>query len=391
MPQPATEASASTRFKVWFEGMPFVTRWTMALCVGIYVVGVLIGQNSGMFCMQSMMVFHYLQVYRLLTSVFLHGGVLHILFNMMAFIPMGSGLERLVGSFNFFYLILIFALVSNLLNLTISLLALNVARYPRFAMECGIGFSGVLFGLIVIQTHLSNAETQSIFGFFRVPTKYYPWILLVMLQVIMPNVSFMGHLCGILVGYMYCRGLLNAILLSPERIAWCESKWPVSSLTRQSAYITGSSYSLPAPATSSAPAGGASAASSSSSMLSRAFGSGSASSSAASSSAGGGSAGQGTAFPGAGQALGSRDAAPAKPPSKPPGTYAAMPPVKPPSAKPHGSQPHQTTGQFHPAWMPQLHKLMDMGFAPPLCKRALIESDGNLDNALQYCTAMEQA
>lgn len=37
-------------------------------------------------------------VYRLLTSPFVHGGLLHVAFNMLAFVPIGTSLERIQGT-----------------------------------------------------------------------------------------------------------------------------------------------------------------------------------------------------------------------------------------------------------------------------------------------------
>jgi membrane associated rhomboid family serine protease len=37
-------------------------------------------------------------VYRILTAVVVHAGLLHVAFNMLAFVPMGASLERLVGT-----------------------------------------------------------------------------------------------------------------------------------------------------------------------------------------------------------------------------------------------------------------------------------------------------
>jgi len=65
--------------------------------------------------------------------------------------------------------------------------------------QCAIGFSGVIFGLIVVDNSMTGAVQRSIFGFFYVPAQLYPWTLLVLWQVIMPGVSFLGHLCGVLV------------------------------------------------------------------------------------------------------------------------------------------------------------------------------------------------
>lgn len=42
---------------------------------------------------------------------------------------------------------------------------------------------------------------RSIFGLFTVPPRVYPWALLLVFQLLMPGVSFLGHLSGILAGY----------------------------------------------------------------------------------------------------------------------------------------------------------------------------------------------
>ena len=44
-------------------------------------------------------------VYRLVTSAFVHGGLLHVAFNMMAFVPIGASLERMQGTLALAHLI----------------------------------------------------------------------------------------------------------------------------------------------------------------------------------------------------------------------------------------------------------------------------------------------
>lgn len=61
--------------------------------------------------------------------------------------------------------------------------------------------------------------------FFTFPTKYAYWAELVLISVVTPNASFLGHLCGILVGLAYVRGFFAAIPLigTPPRLqpgAW---------------------------------------------------------------------------------------------------------------------------------------------------------------------------
>ena len=49
-----------------------------------------------------------ISVYRMYTNAWFHVGILHIALNMMSFLPMGTSMERSVGSASFFYLINLF-------------------------------------------------------------------------------------------------------------------------------------------------------------------------------------------------------------------------------------------------------------------------------------------
>ena len=75
-----------------------------------------------------------------------------------------------------------------------------------------VGFSGLVFGLIVIDNAESGASHRSIFGFFNVPAQLYPWALLLLWQLLLPGVSFLGHLGGVLAGEVLSRGMLQRCL-----------------------------------------------------------------------------------------------------------------------------------------------------------------------------------
>ena len=49
-------------------------------------------------------IFHLHQWYRLITAMFLHGGLIHIGFNMMSLMQLGPELEELYGSARYFFL-----------------------------------------------------------------------------------------------------------------------------------------------------------------------------------------------------------------------------------------------------------------------------------------------
>lgn len=87
---------------------------------------------------------------------------MHVVFNMLAFVPIGNGLERTFGSVRYFHVLLMLCTSNALVHLVIAYLgAFNpVHRFPFLLQECGIGLSGVIFSLIVIETTLSGAQNR---------------------------------------------------------------------------------------------------------------------------------------------------------------------------------------------------------------------------------------
>ncbi len=179
------------------------------------------------------------QYYRLVTSPFLHGSIFHILMNMMSYLTLGSLLERSFGTMWHFTTI---AFSACMVNITYTFLAFIL-------YQCGftlgsynghsLGFSGVLFHLLVIQCAMNSSYTHSVFGLFQVSSKMYPWVLLVMIQLIMPNVSFMGHLSGIVVGQLHISGYFSKIVPSCHLLR-CMDEWSVVQrilMTNQDNYI----------------------------------------------------------------------------------------------------------------------------------------------------------
>ena len=65
-------------------------------------------------CFNTLAVFYRLQVYRFLTAAVFHVGLLHVAFNMLAFIPIGASLERQLGTLQFAYLLLLFVVCGSL-------------------------------------------------------------------------------------------------------------------------------------------------------------------------------------------------------------------------------------------------------------------------------------
>ncbi|XP_061372110.1 rhomboid-like protein 15 [Gastrolobium bilobum] len=235
-----SEAGVPTRLNQWWESIPFLTSAVVVVCGIIYLVCLLVGYDSfAEVCFLPSAVVSRFQVYRIYTAILFHGSLLHVLFNMMALVPLGSELERIMGSVRLLYVIILLATSNAIFHVLIALLAAHnpFHAYEYLMNECAIGFSGVLFSMIVIETSLSGVQSRSVFGLFNVPAKWYAFFLLVVFQLLMQNVSLLGHLCGILSGFAYTYGLFDILIPGPSFYSSIESSSWLSSCVRRPKFI----------------------------------------------------------------------------------------------------------------------------------------------------------
>ncbi|KAH1090408.1 hypothetical protein J1N35_017665 [Gossypium stocksii] len=245
MPNIVSEAGLQTRAGQWWDSIPFLTSAVVIVCGVIYLICLLVGYDSFYeVCFLPEAIVSHFQVYRIYTSIIFHGSLLHVLFNMLALVPLGSELERIMGSIRLLYTIILLATSNAIFHLIIALVVAYNPFHPfeHLMNECAIGFSGILFSMIVIETSLSGVQSRrilvlSVFGLFNVPAKWYAFILLVVFQLLMTNVSLLGHLCGILSGFAYTFGLFNFLIPGPSFYTAIESSSWLASCVRRPKFI----------------------------------------------------------------------------------------------------------------------------------------------------------
>eukprot|EP00195_Chlamydomonas_chlamydogama_P010854 CAMPEP_0202911522 /NCGR_PEP_ID=MMETSP1392-20130828/55193_1 /ASSEMBLY_ACC=CAM_ASM_000868 /TAXON_ID=225041 /ORGANISM="Chlamydomonas chlamydogama, Strain SAG 11-48b" /LENGTH=388 /DNA_ID=CAMNT_0049602061 /DNA_START=35 /DNA_END=1198 /DNA_ORIENTATION=- len=227
----------------WYKNLPLCTKTFFTVIVGIFLVQLVSGNDYSYrhFCLLARYTVEYFEVWRIFTSVLVHGGLLHVAFNMLAFVPIGQSLEQLVGTVQMFHLILVLTVLEGALYIAAGYLLSFTGIAPRVMWQCAIGFSGVIFGLIVVETAQSGATQRSVFGLFTVPAPLYPWALLLLWQIMMPSVSFLGHLAGVTAGQLWVMGALKPLYLSRPTTTWLEG----TSLLRN--YITPLPSFMPLP------------------------------------------------------------------------------------------------------------------------------------------------
>lgn len=105
-------------------------------------------------------------------------------------------MERRFGSIPFLLLLIFITFLSGIIQILLANLLSEMLEDPYYITECSIGFSGVIFALKVIVHHYDH---QSI----KMPI----WTELILIQLLAPNSSFIGHLSGILAGYVFIQDM----------------------------------------------------------------------------------------------------------------------------------------------------------------------------------------
>jgi len=137
---------------------------------------------------------------------------MHIFFNMMSLAGIGSLLEKQFGTLMFTFTVLWGVLLTSAVYTLCAILLHITFGIETLMYQHSVGFSGVIFQLSVLEANLNPNSARSVFGFFRVPAYLYPWALLIAIQFILPQVSFVGHLSGIFVGTLQLYGVLEIII-----------------------------------------------------------------------------------------------------------------------------------------------------------------------------------
>lgn len=149
-----------------------------------------------------------LAVWQLATYMFLHGGMFHILFNMLALWMFGTELERIWGTRYFLKFYFLTGIGAAILTVLFSLFPWDVAIALRHSII--IGASGAIYGLLLAYGLYFPDRPIYMYLVFPIPAKYFVILMgaLAFYSSLADNsgVANATHLGGILVGYLLLKG-----------------------------------------------------------------------------------------------------------------------------------------------------------------------------------------
>lgn len=138
--------------------------------------------------------------WRLVTPMFLHGGITHLLFNMFSLFIFGPELERIAGKARFITIYLLSGIFGN-----IAAFFLQDLDYSH------VGASGAIYGILGAFGALIY-YTKNVLPQLR--QIILPMIIIsIVMTFVQPNIDIIGHLTGLIVGFIIGLGYFH-----PKRI-----------------------------------------------------------------------------------------------------------------------------------------------------------------------------
>ena len=179
----------------------------IAANVGVFIITALMPTLQVYLGLVPTRVLHQFWVWQLATYMFLHAGIFHILFNMLALWMFGAELERIWGTRYFLKFYFVTGIGAGALTVLFSLLPFAFAQQVQHSAI--VGASGAIYGLLLAYA-IYFPDRPILLIVFWVPAKWCVTILGAI--ALFSSLSDAGgvanatHLGGLLVGYLFLKG-----------------------------------------------------------------------------------------------------------------------------------------------------------------------------------------
>jgi membrane associated rhomboid family serine protease len=171
-------------------------------------------------------------VWQLVTYMFVHAGVFHLLFNMLVLWMIGTELERMWGRRYFLKFYFVTGIGAGALTVLVALLPFGFAA--ALYRSIIVGASGAIFGLLLAYALYFPDRLIYMYFLFPIKVKYFVMILgaieLYSSLAVQSGVASATHLGGLLVGYVYLKG----VRVDPiSEIKYRYLKWKINRARRK--------------------------------------------------------------------------------------------------------------------------------------------------------------
>jgi membrane associated rhomboid family serine protease len=175
-------------------------------------------------------------VWQLATYMFLHGGLFHILFNMLALWMFGTELEHRWGTRYFVKYYFVSGIGAGILTVLFSLLPFDFAVSLQRSII--IGASGAIYALLLAYGLYFPDRPILLYFLFPIPAKIFVMIMgaIAFYSSLTPGggVANATHLGGLLVGYVYLKGGPRGGRIHPlSELRYRYLKWKINRVRKK--------------------------------------------------------------------------------------------------------------------------------------------------------------
>jgi len=180
--------------------IPFGVKFLIIINICVFILAEISGQRNIFFTSFGIVPFQVWSnnhIWQLFTYLFIHGGVLHIFFNMFVLWMFGKDLEYSWGRNEFLFFYFMCGVGSGLLTVLFSINSFVPI----------VGASGAIYGLLVAYGYTYPNRMVYLYGLFPIRVKYMVLGLGIMATFAFifskqSNVSHVTHLAGMIIGFM---------------------------------------------------------------------------------------------------------------------------------------------------------------------------------------------
>jgi membrane associated rhomboid family serine protease len=199
----------STQYRYYNSSsyLPTGVKWLLISNIAIFLLYYVGGRAvqepmKTFFALTPAMVLDHFMIWQLATYMFMHGGIEHILFNMLALWMFGTTLEQDWGTRRFLKYYFVCGIGAGICDITLNVI-IGHWNIPT------LGASGAIFGLLLAFGVLYPNQIVLFFFIFPMKAKYMVMIVgaIAFLGALNVNsgVSDFAHLGGMAFGYAYLR------------------------------------------------------------------------------------------------------------------------------------------------------------------------------------------
>jgi len=231
MPRPGTPYASSFSFGP--GPVSTALKGLIAANVAMFVFTTLVRSAVPVLGLVPALVIREFRVWQLVTYMFLHGGLLHILFNMLALWMFGAELERVWGTREFLKFYFVTGVGAGLLTVMFSLLPFGFAQQLQYSIV--IGASGAIYALLLAYALYFPNRPIYMWMLFPIPAKIF--------VLIMGAIAFYSsfadtgggvanatHLGGLLIGYLY---LTSGRIHPMSELKYRYLKWKINRVRKK--------------------------------------------------------------------------------------------------------------------------------------------------------------